>query len=259
MSRRGIREAGPRRAISEESVKRDPVGAITRTCQLTRWLKADNNLSRQAPLVISSRKLDISIESVLSQTASGSQTDVHKRIAGHGVSRKGQLPAGPVREAAGEGVLAVTDQACLELRHTVEQNGWVTATETPRDAALDRLPTLCRSLCLSASWMNVCVLCWGASASSHMILLGMKLRGKADVITGAKVDLGFTGLSKLCVLKVAEDLLTVVVVLIEPSHDLDRSEQVDGTELFSWSCLETDRDGNSETEALGRSWIKTTV
>lgn len=45
-------------------------------------------------------------------------TGVHEGVAGHGVAGEGQLPAGPVREAAGEGVLTVTHSAGLELRHT---------------------------------------------------------------------------------------------------------------------------------------------
>lgn len=35
------------------------------------------------------------------------------------------------------------------------------------------------------------------------------------------------------VLDMAEDLLTVVVVLIEPGHDLNRSDQGDGAERLS--------------------------
>lgn len=38
---------------------------------------------------------------------------------------------------------------------------------------------------------------------------------------------------KLCLLDMAEELLTVVMILIEPGHDVDRSDQVDGTECFS--------------------------
>lgn len=49
-------------------------------------------------------------------------TDVHERIAGHGVTGKGQFPAGLMSEAAGEGVLTVTHSARLELTHTHKQN-----------------------------------------------------------------------------------------------------------------------------------------
>lgn len=49
-------------------------------------------------------------------------TDVYEGVAGHGVPRKGQFPAGLVREAAGEGVLTVTHRTRLELRHTHKQN-----------------------------------------------------------------------------------------------------------------------------------------
>lgn len=44
-------------------------------------------------------------------------TDVHEGVAGHGVAGEGQLPAGAVREAAGEGVLTVAHRARLELTH----------------------------------------------------------------------------------------------------------------------------------------------
>lgn len=50
-------------------------------------------------------------------------TDVHEGVTWHGVAGEGQLPAGGVREAAGEGVLTVANGTCLELRqqHTCER------------------------------------------------------------------------------------------------------------------------------------------
>lgn len=39
------------------------------------------------------------------------------------------------------------------------------------------------------------------------------------------------------ILDMAEDLLTVVMVLVEPGHHLDRAYQIDGAEGFPKSCL----------------------
>lgn len=49
-------------------------------------------------------------------------THLHQSVTGHGVPRKGQFPAGSVREAAGEGVLTVTHQTRLDLRHTKQND-----------------------------------------------------------------------------------------------------------------------------------------
>lgn len=45
-------------------------------------------------------------------------TETHEGVAGPGVARERQLPARPVGEAAAEGVLAVLDEARLELERS---------------------------------------------------------------------------------------------------------------------------------------------
>lgn len=57
----------------------------------------------------------ISRESANIPGQTGLLTEAHEGVAGPGVAGEGQLPAGPVREAAAKGVLAVVHEAGLEL------------------------------------------------------------------------------------------------------------------------------------------------